>query len=142
MKYRLQRISTLSLARFGCLLGWIVTVAPSLLCGLVGWRLATILRTWLEGWSNLTLSLIGFEANLDLIEILQLEKFLGTLQTLEGRAVPLLLALVIMTSILCGLLVALTLIVLGWGYNLLAWLTGGVEMELQEAPRAPTTRPQ
>ena len=44
------------------------------------------------------------------------------------------LALVIVVGILGGALVALTLILLGWGYNLVAWLTGGLEVQLQEIP--------
>jgi hypothetical protein len=50
---------------------------------------------------------------------------------------PLLLALVIVVGILGGALVALTLILLGWGYNLVAWLTGGLEVQLQEIPTQP-----
>jgi hypothetical protein len=36
-------------------------------------------------------------------------------------------------------LVALTLILLGLGYNLVAWLTGGLELELRETPVLPST---
>jgi hypothetical protein len=46
----------------------------------------------------------------------------------------LLIALLVVISILGGVLIAFTLIVLGWGYNLLALLTGGVVVELQEIP--------
>ena len=134
MKYRLQGISTLSIARFGCLLGWIVTIIPSLTCGLVLWGILAAIRNWLEGLENLDLDVLGFEYSVDLIELLQLGEFLTTLQTLAGRASPLLLALVIVVGILGGALVALTLILLGWGYNLVAWLTGGLEVQLQEIP--------
>jgi hypothetical protein len=137
MKYRLQGISTLSIARFGCLLGWIVTIIPSLTCGLVLWGILAAIRNWLEGLENLDLDVLGFEYSVDLIELLQLGEFLATLQTLAGRALPLLLALVIVVGILGGALVALTLILLGWGYNLVAWLTGGVEVQLQEIPTLP-----
>ena len=137
MKYRLQGISTLSIARFGCLLGWIVTIIPSLTCGLVLWGILGAIRNWLEGLENLDLDVLGFEYSVDLIELLQLGEFLATLQTLAGRALPLLLALVIVVGILGGALVALTLILLGWGYNLVAWLTGGLEVQLQEIPTLP-----
>jgi hypothetical protein len=137
MKYRLQGISTLSIARFGCLLGWIVTIIPSLTCGLVLWGILGAIRNWLEGLENLDLDVLGFEYSVDLIELLQLGEFLATLQTLAGRALPLLLALVIVVGILGGALVALTLILLGWGYNLVAWLTGGLEVQLQEISTLP-----
>lgn len=142
MKYRLRGISTLSIARFGCLLGWIITVVPSLACGLIVWRVVVGLRTWLEGWERFDLSFLGFEYSFDLVEVLQLSEFLAALQTVEGNALLLLIALLIMISILGGVLIAFTLIVLGWGYNLLAWLTGGMVVELQEIPSSPpsTTR--
>ena len=137
MKYKLQGISTLSIARFGCLLGWIVTIIPSLTCGLVLWGILAALRNWLEGLEKLDLDVLGFEYSVDLIELLQLGEFLATLQTLAGRALPLLLALVIVMGILGGALVTLTLILLGWGYNLVAWLTGGLEVRIQEIPTLP-----
>lgn len=137
MKYRLQGISTLSLARFGCLLGWIITLIPSLTCGLVAWGILAAARNWLEGWEQVDLDVLGFEYSIDLIELLQLQEFLTTLQSVLGRATPLLLALVIVAGIVGGALIALTLILLGWGYNVLAWLTGGLEVELQEAGTRP-----
>jgi phosphotransferase system glucose/maltose/N-acetylglucosamine-specific IIC component len=137
MKYKLQGISTLSIARFGCLLGWIVTIVPSLICGLVSWGLLTGVRSWLEGLESLDLNVLGFETSVDLVELLQLGEFLATLQTLAGRALPLLLAMVIVVGVLGGALVALTLILLGWGYNLVAWLTGGLEVQLEEISTLP-----
>ena len=132
MKYRLQNISTLPIARFGCLLGWIVTIIPSLMCGGFFWGILAVIRNWLAGLEHINLDLLGFETSIDLIELLQLEEFLTLSETLAGRALPLLLALVIVVAILGGLLVALTVILLGWGYNLVAWLTGGLELELRE----------
>jgi hypothetical protein len=44
---------------------------------------------------------------------------------------------VIGVGILGGGLIAITLVVLGWGYNLLAWLTGGVVVDLQPVPSPP-----
>lgn len=132
MKYRLQGISTVSIARFGCLLGWIVTIIPSLMCGVFFWGILAVIRNWLAGLERINLDLLGFETSIDLIELLQLQEFLTLLETLGGRVLPLLLAMVIAVAILGGLLVALTLILLGWGYNLVAWLTGGLELELRE----------
>jgi len=101
------------------------------------WGILAAIRNWLAGLEHIDLDLLGFEYAIDLIELLQLEEFLVLLESLAGRALPLLLALVIVVGILGGGLIALTLIVLGWGYNLLAWLTGGLELELQEVPRPP-----
>ena len=138
MKYRLQGISTLSIARFGCLLGWIVTLFPSLACGLIAAGVLAGLRSWLESLEAISLDMLGFEYSLDLIELLKLGDFLAMLQTIQLRTLPLMLALVIVVGVLGGALVALTLILLGLGYNLVAWLTGGLELELREIPVLPS----
>ena len=140
MKYRLNGISTLSIAKFGCLLGWIVTLIPNLVCALTAWQLLAALRAWLEGLEQINLSLLGLDYTFDLVDILQLQEFLTTLQGVEGRAIPLMIALLIAASVVGGALVALVLILLGWGYNLLAWLTGGLEVELREIPGPPVPR--
>jgi hypothetical protein len=134
VKYRLRSINTFSIVRFGCLLGWIVTVIPSLTCGLAAWLMAAALQTWLEGWKHIDLSLMGFDYTLNLIDILQLRGLLDALQTIEGRSLPLMIGLVIVASVLGGVLITFTLLLLSWGYNLVAWLTGGVVLELQEPP--------
>jgi len=140
MKYRLEHISTLSIARFGCLLGWVVTVIPSLACGRVAWRLAAGARAWLEGLRQITFNVLGAEFSFELIQILHLEQVLAALRAIEADTLPLLVILVIGVGILGGGLIAVTLVVLGWGYNLLAWLTGGVEVDLQPVPSPPVQR--
>ena len=137
MKYRLRRISALSIARFGCLLGWLVTIVPNLACGLGVWWVEGIVRTWLESWKPIDLGLLG---TLDPIDLVHLKALLEALQTVEGHALPLLIAVVIAAGILGGGLIAVTLAMLGWGYNLLAWLTGGVEVDLQPVPSPPVQR--
>jgi hypothetical protein len=134
VKYRIRRVSTSSIARFGCLLGWIVTVIPGLACGLLGWQAMAVVRDWLQSWEQINVDLLGFEATLDLIDLLQLKDVLAAMQTVENRVVPLLILLAVAAAVLGGLLVAFMLILLGWGYNLLAGLTGGVMVELQAVP--------
>ena len=138
MKYQLRRISALSIARFGCLLGWLVTIVPSLACGLGVWWVEGIVRTWLESWQPIDLGLLG---TLDPIDMVHLKALLETLQTVEGHALPLLIAVVIAAGILGGVLIAAISAALGWGYNLLAWLSGGIEVELRELPNRPTRQP-
>jgi hypothetical protein len=135
LKYQLRRISALSIARFGCLLGWLVTIIPSLACGLGVWWVEGIVRAWLESWKPIDLGLLG---TLDPIDMVHLKALLEALQTVEGHALPLLIAVIIAAGILGGGLIAVTLAALGWGYNLLAWLSGGVVVELQELPSRPT----
>jgi len=138
LKYQLRRISAFSIARFGCLLGWLVTIVPSLACGLSAWWVVSTIRTWLESWQTIDLGLLG---TLDPIDLVHLKALLTALQAVEGRALLLLIALMIAAGILGGGLIAVTLAALGWGYNLLAWLTGGVVVELQELPNRRTQQP-
>jgi hypothetical protein len=138
LKYQLRRISALSIARFGCLLGWLVTVIPSLACGLGVWWVEGTVRTWLESWKPIDLGLLG---TLDPIDMVHLKALLEALQTVEGHALPLLIAVVIAAGILGGVLIAAISAALGWGYNLLAWLSGGIEVELRELPNRPTRQP-
>ncbi len=134
MKYQLRRISALSIARFGCLLGWLVTIVPSVACGLSTWWVGGVVRTWLESWKPIDLGLLG---TLDPIDLVHLKALLEALQTVESHALPLLIAVIIAAGILGGVLIAVTLALLGWGYNLLAWLSGGLVVELQELPNRP-----
>ncbi len=134
MKYRIQRVSTFSVARFGCLLGWIITVIPGLVCGLAAWQIAAAARDWLQSWEGFDLSLLGFDYTLDLVDLLQLQDVITTLQIIENRALPLVILVLIVAAVGGGAVIALILVLLGWGYNLLAWLTGGVEVDLQQLP--------
>ena len=117
------------------------TIVPSLTCGLGAWWLVVTVRTWLAGWEQLNLSLLGLEYTVDLIDLVHLKALLATLQTIEGRALPLLIALIVAAGILGGGLIALMLVALGWGYNLVAWLTGGLEVELQQVSAHPIRQP-
>ena len=46
----LRRFSLGSLGKFGCLLGAVAAILPSLLCGLLGLASASMLLGWLESW--------------------------------------------------------------------------------------------
>jgi hypothetical protein len=140
MKYRIRRISTFSIARFGCLLGWIVTVIPALACGFLGLQVAGVIRDWLESWEQFSINALGFQYTVDLIELLKLQEVVGALQTARDLATPLLISLLIVVAVGGGLVIAFFLILLGWGYNLLAWLTGGIEVELAEIPAPPAEK--
>jgi hypothetical protein len=140
MKYRIQRISTFSIARFGCLLGWIITVIPSLACGFLGLQAAAAVSDWVQSWQQLNINALGFEYTLDLIQLLKLQDVVAALQTARDLTTPLLISLLIVVAVGGGLVIAFFLILLGWGYNLLARLTGGIEVELAEIPAPPAKR--
>ena len=76
MKYTVRRINLAPLAKFGCLLGTLVSLLPSLLCSLSALRLLGLVRRWLEGWQEGEIEILGFTATLDFIKLLGLEPVL------------------------------------------------------------------
>ncbi|TEU18636.1 MAG: hypothetical protein E3J21_05440 [Anaerolineales bacterium] len=141
MRYTIRRISLAPLAKFGCLLGTLVSLLPSLLCSLSALRLLVLARRWLEGWQEGEIEILGFTATLDFIELLGLEPVLEFLQAIGPMPWTFFILAIVVVSVASGLLVALTIYVTGLGYNFLAWLTGGLEVELKEV-RTPGPRRQ
>ena len=141
MKYTVRRISLVPLAKFGCLLGTVVSLLPSLLCSLSALRLLGLVRRWLEGWQEGEIEILGFTATLDFIKLLGLEPVLEFLQGIGPMSWTFFILAVVMMAVAGGLLIALTVYATGLGYNFLAWLTGGLTVELQEV-RAPGPRRQ
>ena len=141
MRYTIRRISLAPLAKFGCLLGTLVSLLPSLLCSLSALRLLVLARRWLEGWQEGEIEILGFTATLDFVELLGLEPVLKLLQSIGPMSWTFFILAVVVMSVASGLLIALTVCVTGLGYNFLAWLTGGLVVELKEV-RAPGPRRQ
>jgi hypothetical protein len=61
---------------------------------------------------------------------------LAALTRLDDNSFILALLIILLYLIGGGLLVGATILLLGWVYNLVAALTGGLEVELQESPDA------
>ena len=142
MKYTIRRVSLAPLARFGCLLGTLISLLPSLLCSLGALRLLGLVRRWLEGWQEGEIEILGLTTiTLDFIELLELEPVLKLLQTVEPMPWSFFVLAVVVMSVASGLLIALTAYVTGLGYNFLAWVTGGLTVELK-AVRTPGPRHQ
>lgn len=131
MKVAIRRVSLASLGKFGCLLGAVAAFLPSLLCGLLGLGLASALRSWLEGWQKTSISIFGEEiAQLDLVRLLGLEEALRVLQMLGLTSAPVLFLAVVALALASGVLLALTIMLVGLAYNLLSSATGGLVVEM------------
>ncbi len=131
MKVAIRRISLASLSRMGCLLGAVAAFLPSLLCGLLGLGLTILVRHWLEGWQQVTISLLGREiVSLDFVQLLGLEKLLDSLQALASASAPVLVLAVLILALACGALLAAIIGLVGLAYNLLAAATGGVVVDM------------
>ena len=93
----------------------------------------------MEGWQEGEIEVLGFTATLDFVELLGLEPVLKLMQSIGPMSWTFLILAVVVMSVASGLLIALIVYVTGLGYNFLAWLTGGLVVELKEV-RAPAPR--
>ena len=131
MKVAIRRVGLASLGKMGCLLGGVAAFLPSLLCGLAGLGLTSLIRRWLETWQEVTITLLGKEvASFDLVQLLGLETLLDLLQVLASASGPLLFLTVLILALICGALLAVIVIRVGLTYNLLATASGGLVVEM------------
>ena len=138
MKVAIRRVDLASLGKFGCLLGAVAALLPSLLCGLLGLGLANIARRWLEGWEEITISLLGKEiASLDLVAILGLEQVMEILEVVGTASAPVLLLAVLALALVSGTVLAVIIALVGVVYNLLAAATGGLIVEMSSVDQKP-----
>jgi hypothetical protein len=140
VKVAVRRIELASLGRMGCLLGTLAAFLPSLLCGLLALGLAGVVRRWLENWQKLTINVLGQEvATFDLVQFLNLDGVLSSLQVLGSVSVLGLILAVLILALLSGALLAAIIILVGLAYNLLSSATGGVVLEMSATGKQDST---
>ena len=139
MKLAIRRISLQSLGKVGCFLGIVLACLPSLLCGILGMGIVQVLRRWLEGWEEISISILGKEiATFDLVHYLGLAEFLKWLQTIGGASWLVVALVVLVLGLFTGLVLALLTMLAGLAYNLLASATGGVVVDAAVVGEQPT----
>lgn len=137
MKVTIQRVAPLSLARMGCLLGLVAAFLPSVLCGALTVGFAALVRRWLESWQDFSISILGREvANIDFIQLLELDGVLTTLRAITGASGLAFVLAILALALTAGLLLALITMLVGLSYNALAAVTGGVVIDV-ESTRLP-----
>ncbi len=131
-KYAVRRISLGSSLKFGFVLGVLLSLLPSLWCGLAGSWLVSTAHQVMAGWRDVRLEILGQPVRLDLIDLLRLGDVLENLRFLDQN--DWLFALILIVAACCATALALGLSanLLTLGYNILAWLTGGLVIELRE----------
>lgn len=131
VKLTIRRVSLSSLTKFGCLLGIVAAFLPSLLCGLLGLGLASLVARWLESWQVMTISLLGQKiATIDLVHLLNLEQVLETTRVLTSASASVLFLLVLVLAMSSGIVMAIIVTLIGLAYNLLAAASGGLAVEV------------
>jgi hypothetical protein len=130
--YKIRKINLFPLAKFGCLLGGLALFLPGLLCSVASVQVIGALRALLENWQKAALNLGLIPVEFDFITLLGLETALAALTRLDDNGFLVALLIMLFYLIGGGLLAGLTILLLGWVYNLVAALTGGLEIELHE----------
>jgi hypothetical protein len=134
-RYTVRRLHLLPLAKFGCLLGGLAMALPGLICAIVSAQLVSALSVLLEQWRDAEVDMgLGLPLGLDFVELLGLETAERVLAQLGEQSTILALLVILIFVIVGGLVIGLSILVLGWVYNGVARLTGGLEVELQDKP--------
>jgi hypothetical protein len=136
MHYTIRRFAITPLARFGCVLGTLVSVIPACLCSLPGLWLVSAIRHLLEGWRSVTLfDMLGQKVTVNFIDLLNLNDLLRALRFFDDRAWLTLVAAIFFFCLTGGLAFTAIAAILGLGYNQLGALSGGLVVELDERPK-------
>jgi len=130
MKLQIRRIQLASLSKFGFLLGVVAAAAPSLLCGLSALGLVAVVRRWLEGWQDVTITILGRDiAQLDFVSLLGLSEFVARLQAITGASFFVMALAVLALALVSGVLLGAIVLIVGLVYNVLAAATGGLVVD-------------
>jgi hypothetical protein len=137
MKYRIRRIAPGSLSKFGCVLGALVSLFPSVLLAGCGLLVVGGVHRLLESWQQTEVHLLGQSIPVDVVALLDLESALRTATILDGLSSSLALAIVALGCVVGGVVFLVFGNLAGWLYNLVAALSGGLEVELEQGRSRP-----
>ncbi len=128
-QYRIRSVGLASLARFGLVLGAVASAAPACLCALGASSAITGARKLLEAASQMRVPFLGQSLPVNLVEIARLQPLLNDLKSLEALGMTLVVILALGLLACLAAATTLTALLVGVAYNLLAWLTGGLEYQ-------------
>jgi hypothetical protein len=133
-RYVIQRIGLGSAGKFGLVLGILGSLLPGCLLAFLTRQAVALLRQGLEAAAQSRFSVLGQNVPLNLVELGRLTPTLEALRGLDALGWLLPLAVAVGWTVLGGLLVAATVLLLAIGFNLLAALSGGLEFTVSEHP--------
>lgn len=108
---------------------------PGLMCAVVSAQIVSTLSVLLKQWHDAEVEIgLGLPLGLDFVKLLGLETVEMLLNRLGEQSTLLAILVLLIFVIVGGLVIGLSILVLGWVYNGLARLTGGLEVELQDKP--------
>jgi hypothetical protein len=124
----IKRFAIGSLAQWGFVIGVVIACLPAFLCSWIFFNLIVSLRTLITGWSDVGFEILGQRLSFDLVEVLNLQDLLVSLNAIAGLGIFGILLLALGIAALLGAFGALVLTVLGLFYN----ATGRVKIEVEE----------
>jgi hypothetical protein len=134
VRYTLRRIAPWSALRVGCTVGWLVALCPALCLTVVAIQAIQRINQAFQRIEPLDISVLGQPvARIDFLEILRLGESAQTVAQLSGNVQFTFLLLFLLLTVAGAGILAGALLLFSAGYNLLASLGGGLEVDLQEA---------
>ncbi len=132
MRYYVRQIGLGSVGRFGCLLGWLVALLPSLcIAGLLVVVLQRV-HDALAQVQPVTVTLLGQQLlRLDFLDLLHLQPLNASITPWAQSPLMTFVAITFVFTLIGAALWMITLLLVGLGYNLIARLGFGLELELK-----------
>jgi len=133
MRYRIRRIAPASALRVGCTLGWLVMLCPSLCLAALAVQVLQRVNQALSRIEPIDISVLGNTiARIDFLEILRLSDTARTVAQLTQSQRLTFVALTLAFVLAGAAVLAVAVLLFSAGYNLLARVGGGLEVELRE----------
>ncbi len=132
MRYYVRRIGLESVGRFGCFLGWLVALLPSLCMAGLAVVILQRVHDALAQVQPVNVNVLGQQlVHLDFLDLLHLQPLNAAISPWAQDPVTTFIAITFVLTLVGAAFWLVILLLLGLGYNLIARLGLGVELELK-----------
>jgi hypothetical protein len=141
-RYVIQKIGLRSAGKLGLALGMLGSLLPACLLALLTRLAVTGVRQAYEAAAQARFSVLGQNIPLNLVDLARQSQTLETLRSLDALGWFLSLLVAVGWTVAGGLAIAATVLLLTAGFNLLAAVSGGLEVQaFERTPRKIAHRP-